>query len=139
MTTIHDPAFGVMSYDFLWEKQEQITLWGKEYTLRIEARAETEHDSTISAPQQQAYLQSRKLLELEQNSCLNTLCNYCKEVLGVECSSEEFLHDNHPTSLFFALGGNWGLLFDSPYDEENGIALIRSAGNWSAGPQDVII
>ncbi len=139
MTTIHDPAFGDMSYDFLWEKEECLTLWGKEYTLRVEASAKSEDDPELSASQQQAYLKSKELLAAEQSSCLAALCAYCEAALGISCTAQDFLRHNHPTTLFFSLCGRWGLLFDSAYDEEDGIALMHADGRWSVGPQDILI
>ncbi len=137
--SIHDPIFGDMNYNYLWEKEERCTLWGAERTLRIEAEAEHETDTTLSPKQQQAYRQSKSLLDNEKEACLAALCAYCTANFGTSATAEEFLQRNRPISLYFALNGHWGLLFDSRDDEEHGIALMHADGQWSAGSQDILI
>jgi hypothetical protein len=35
--------------------------------------------------------------------------------------------------------GEWGILLESEYDTEDGIALMYSDEQWVAGPQEILI
>jgi hypothetical protein len=137
---INDPVFGKMKYDWEWEKEEGISMFGKTYNLNVIAQSKSDEDTAISEVQQKAYKFFKENFSSLEESALNILLNYCQNELEIpDCSQKVFFENSLPISLFFAITGEWGILFDSKFDEENGIALMFSNGKFLAGPQDILI
>ena len=138
---INDPSFGIMEYDFQWEKQDKFIFGNKEYLVSIVAQSRTDDEKEISQIQRDAYNFYKTHFESMESSCLDCLVTYCREVLEIsDCPDSKGITEYiTPTTLFFALGGKWGILFESDYDPEDGIAAMYSNGEWEAGKQDILI
>ena len=137
---INDSVFGKMNYDFDWTKDEEINLWGKAYTLGIIVQSEDGENIPISKLQQDAYSFFKSNFSLLEEKAMSALLNYCRGILDIDdCSRDYFLAHSKPTAIFFSLNGDWGILFDSDFDEENGITVMFSNGEFMVGPQDILI
>jgi len=138
--TINDPIFGNMEYDCEWEKKEQISLWNKIYNVQIIVQSEDDADDSISKVQRDAYIFFKEKFSEMAEHGLSELVSYCKTILEFKsCSEKTFFESSTPIAIFFAINGDWGILFDSRFDEENGIALMFSGDHWKVGPQDILI
>lgn len=137
---IQDSVFGTMNYDYQWEKFEELSLWGKQYNIQIIAQSLSDDETEISEIQRTAYLQFKKMFSSLAESGLQKLLNYCRNYLEVSnCDVEMFWKNNQPSAVFFSITGEWGILFESEFDPENGIALMFSKNHWIAGPQEILI
>ena len=135
-----DPVFGEMEYDFQWQKDETIELWGKSYSVQIVAQSEDDDDTEISQVQRDAYVFFKSNFASLAESGMESILNYCVEDLGLSnCTRADFLANSKPTTVFFALSGAWGILFDTTYSQEDGIALMYSDGQWVVDTQDILI
>ena len=43
------------------------------------------------------------------------------------------------TSIYFARDGSWGMLFESKYDVENGLAILFNNDSMIVNSQDVLL
>ncbi len=137
---INDPVFGVMSYDYQWEKFEDLSLWGKPYHIQIIAQSSSDDETEISEIQRTAYLQFKERFASLAESGLQKLLAYCRDTLEIaDCNVETFWKNSQPSSVFFAVTGEWGILFESEFDSEDGIALMFSSEQWVVGPQEILI
>lgn len=137
---IQDSVFGAMSYDYQWEKFEDLSLWGKPYHIQIIAQSSSDDETEISEIQRAAYLQFKERFASLADSGLQELLAYCRSTLEIaDCDVETFWKNNQPSSVFFAVTGEWGILFESEFDSEDGIALMFSEGQWVVGPQEILI
>lgn len=139
--SINDPVFGTMEYDFQWIKHETIIFCGREYSVSVVAQSRNDTEKEISQIQQEAYSFFKTHLELLESSIIDCLEKYCKEILEIDnCPSSDLILDyNTPTTIFFAVDGSWGILFESDFDSEDGIAIKYINGNWDIGKQDILI
>lgn len=137
---INDLIFGEMTYDYQWEKEDDVILWGKSFHVQIIVQSEDDNTPDILDIQRDAYCFFKKnITQLENMGCA-TLLDYVNNVLEIsECGENNFLEYNIPTAIFFSVTGEWGILFESEYDSEDGIALMFSDGQWVAGPQEILI
>ena len=99
-----DPVFGKMEYDFQWQKDETIELWGKSYSVQIVAQSEDDDDTEISQVQRDAYVFFKSNFASLAESGMESILNYCVEDLGISnCTKVDFLANSKPTTIFFAL------------------------------------
>ena len=139
---IDDPVFGKMVYDYEWEKTETIVLGGKEWTVLVIAQSRTDDEVEISEKQRESYIFFKDHIDELLDSGINALLSYCSDKLDVpSCTEESFWRNNSPVSIFFSSveTGVWGILFESEYSPEDGIALKYSNQKWDVGPQDILI
>ena len=137
---INDLIFGKMTYDYQWEKDDDVILWGKSFRVQIIVQSEDDDNPDILDIQKKAYCFFKEnIAQLEDMGC-ETLLDYINNVLEIsDCGKNNFLENNTPTAIFFAVTGEWGILWESEYDSENGIALVYSDDQWTAGPQEILI
>ena len=55
---VNNSVFGLMEYDFQWEKTEKISIFKKEYDITISAEAYSEEN--ISKKQEESYLKFKE-------------------------------------------------------------------------------
>lgn len=140
MKTITDKTFGKMTYNYQWERQEDVDLWGRHLTLLLAVESETDDDESISTRQCESYLDFKSRIHDFEEEMLVQLVSYCRSELGIDgCNAANFMIYNTASTLFFPLSGGWAVLFDSDYDEENGLAVAVRAGQIEVGAQDIIL
>ena len=137
---INDSIFGEMTYDYQWEKEDDVILWEKTFHVQIIVQSEDDNAPDISDIQRDAYCFFKKNIAQLENMGCETLLDYINNVLEIsDCRENNFLENNTPTAIFFSVTGEWGILFESEYDSEDGIALMYSDEQWVAGPQEILI
>lgn len=137
---IHDSIFGEMIYNHQWEKEDDVTLWGKPFHVQIIVQSDDDDTPDILDAQKESYCFFKENFAQLENIGRDTLLNYINNVLEISnCDENNFLENNTPTAIFFAVTGEWGILFESGYDPEDGIALMFSNDQWLAGPQEILI
>ena len=137
---INDLIFGEMTYDYQWEKEDDVILWGKSFHVQIIVQSDDDDNPSILDIQKKAYCFFKEnIVRLEKTGC-DALLDYINNILGFsDCDANNFLDNNTPTAIFFSITGEWGILFESDYDSGNGIALMYSGEQWIVGPQDILI
>jgi hypothetical protein len=140
MKTINDEVFGQLTYDFQWERPEDVTILGRPYRLLLTIESESDDDESVLKVQQDAYRNfSTQHAALEHEIELR-LIQYCQTELGISyCDESEFWAHNTPTSIFFPLSGGWAIMFDSDYDEESGLTAVVCGNQIEVGSQDIIL
>ena len=140
MRTINDEAFGKLTYNNQWERPFQVSLWGSPRNLWLIVESETDEDESVSRIQRSAYEDFLARHEVVEHKMLTKLVQFSREELGVgDCTEDNFLQHSEPSSLFFPLSGEWAILFESDYDEEEGLAAVVRDGQIEVGPQDIIL
>lgn len=140
MKTINDEVFGQLTYDFQWERPEDVTILGRSYRLLLSIESESDDDESVSKLQQDAYRDFSTQHAALEHEILQRLIQYCQTELGVShCDENEFWSHNTPTSIFFPLSGGWAIMFDSDFDEESGLTAVVRGGQIEVGSQDIIL
>ncbi|RDU64940.1 hypothetical protein CQA53_07230 [Helicobacter didelphidarum] len=135
MKTINDKVFGTMQYDSSWEKQDNLLLFSKTYSIQVVARAYDE--APITDTQRENYANYKAFLMQNEAEIKQKLQEYCKKTYELENPNlEEILT---PTTLYFDRDDSWGVLFDTDCDMENGLAFFIIKGKIEINIQDMFL
>lgn len=132
--TIKDKVFGEMEYKHSWIKKDSFIFLGKPYMVNVIAQAY--RDDNILASQQSNYSNFRNYLEEHQEFIEKKLAKYCKEVLNIDIALSECIE---PKTIIFERDDSWGILFDTDYDIENGVALFFINDEIKVDRQDIFL
>lgn len=136
MEMIENKVFGKLTYDFQWEKQENVTFWGKEFSVTIIVEALP--DETITKLQESNYESIKENDEILTIDDFSLIKKYLYEDYELDISDYEDLF-NHaiPQSILYKQNGKVVVLFDLEEDELGfGIEILP---NKSIGVQDLYI
>ena len=131
-----DPVFGAIEFKYLWKKNENLLLWGKEFPISIHV-ADLDEEGILPI-QREAYQKSWPHISEFIESNKGTLLKYIQELAGVPLSKniDDYLT---PRSLLFERDGSWGVLFDCDFDLEHGVALIFKEESFQVSSQSDFI
>ena len=129
-----DKVFGEMEYKHSWTKKDNFSFLGKTYTVNITAQA-YKGDKILDS-QQFSYSNYKNFLQDHESIIREKLTKYCKSTYGINISVEECLI---PRTIIFERDGSWGILFDTDYDVENGVAIFIVNEKIQVGPQDLFL
>lgn len=144
--TCKDNAFGEMSYKHRWYKQQSISMFGKDWTITIAAKAYS--GKPITKEQRKAYTAFCKnekdmvntigeQLKSYVNENLNSLAEYwigARAVFNVN----ELVQMVTPKTILFKQDGTTLALLDCVWDIENGIA-VKLTPTIDVGSQDLFL
>ena len=139
-------VFGIMKYDYEWEKVDEIKLFEKEYNITIIAEAFPDED--ISKEQEESYLKFKK----NEKSYIETIENKLKEYINENLEdlatywvgARKIINITdlpkvvEPKSILFQQDGTILFLAECEWDIENGIA-VKLYPEVEVGPQDIFI
>ena len=140
--------FGVMKYDYEWEKVDidEIKLFGKEYNITIIAEAFPGEE--ISKEQEESYLKFKENEKSYIETIENELKKYVNENLedlatywvGVRkiINITDLAKVVETKSILFQQDGTIVFLAECEWDIENGIA-VKLYPEVEVGPQDIFI
>ena len=131
---IKDKVFGEMEYKHSWTKQDSFIFLGKPFMVNVVAQAYKGDD--ILESQQQNYINFRNYLEEHKDNVQKILEDYCKATYSANIELNKYLE---PKTIIFERDGSWGILFDTDYDIENGIALFIIDNKIKVGTQDLFL
>lgn len=131
MKSIEDKVFGVMSYKHAWKKEAMMDLWGEQYPIQVVAQAYSGEE--ITDIQRDQYKKYPSILQESQEQIKDEIKTYIQEFYG---QSADVKSDVTPTSVVFCRKGNWGVLFETKYDRENGLAVFFDNQQIKIGTQD---
>jgi len=134
MEKIKDIVFGEMIYKYSWTKKDSFIFLGKTYTVNITAQAYK--GDKILESQQENFKKFKDFLNEHSNNIEQKLKEYLKNMLKVEGSLTDLLE---PKTIIFERDNSWGILFETEYDIENGIALFIKNNAIKVGTQDEFI
>jgi len=134
MERLIDKAFGEMEYKHSWTKKEAFLFLDKAYVVNIVAQAYK--GDVILESQQLNYTSYKKFLEDNGDKIVEKLKEYCKSNFNIEVSLDKCLI---PKTIIFERDGSWGILFDTDYDIENGIAVFFIKEKIKIGSQDLFL
>lgn len=143
---VNNSIFGLMEYDFQWEKIEKVSIFKKEYNITIIAEAFPDED--ISKEQEESYLKFKK----NEKSYIETIENKLKEYINENLEDlatywvgarkiiniSDLAKVVEPKSILFQQDGTIVFLAECEWDIENGIA-VKLYPEVEVGPQDVFI
>ncbi|WP_339064593.1 DUF6985 domain-containing protein [Fusobacterium animalis] len=139
-------VFGIMKYDYEWEKVDEIKLFEKEYNITIIAEAFPDED--ISKEQEESYLKFKE----NEKSYIETVENKLKEYVNENLEDlatywvgarkiiniTDLAKVVEPKSILFQQDGTIVFLAECEWDIENGIA-VKLYPEVEVGSQDVFI
>ena len=138
---VNNSIFGLMEYDFQWEKIEKVSIFKKEYNITIIAE-------DISKEQEESYLKFKK----NEKSYIETIENKLKEYINENLEDlatywvgarkiiniSDLAKVVEPKSILFQQDGTIVFLAECEWDIENGIA-VKLYPEVEVGPQDIFI
>ena len=143
---INNSVFGLMEYDFQWEKTGKISIFKKEYDITISAEAYSEEN--ISKEQEESYLKFKENEKFYIETIENKLKEYINENLedlatywvGARkiINPSDLTKVVEPKSILFQQDGSIIFLAECEWDIENGIA-VKLYPEVEVGPQDIFI
>jgi hypothetical protein len=131
---IIDKVFGEMEYKYSWTKKDSFLFLDKAYAVNVTAQAYKGDD--ILESQQSNYSNYRKYFEENKAEIKEKLIEYCKSTYNTEALLEECLI---PKTIIFERDSSWGILFDTDYDVEDGVAVFIINEKIQVGPQDLFL
>ena len=143
---VNNSIFGLMEYDFQWEKIEKVSIFKKEYDITISAEAYSEEN--ISKKQEESYLKFKE----NEKSYIGTIENKLKEYINENLEDlatywvgarkiiniSDLAKVVEPKSILFQQDGTIVFLAECEWDIENGIA-VKLYPEVEVGPQDIFI
>lgn len=143
---VNNSIFGLMEYDFQWEKIEKVSIFKKEYNITIIAEAFPDED--ISKEQEESYLKFKK----NEKSYIETIENKLKEYINENLEDlatywvgarkiiniSDLAKVVEPKSILFQQNGTIVFLAECEWDVENGIA-VKLYPEVEVGSQDIFI
>jgi len=129
-----DEIFGQLEHKYNLYKYEIINLFGKDYQVKIVV--ENDGTNTILEVQQNNYKEYLKYINENQEKIIDLIKQYFLDVYNENIDMQR---DIKPISIYFAREGDWGILFDTNIDEENGFAIFVKDSKLSIGTQDTFI
>lgn len=143
---VNNSVFGLMEYDFQWEKIEKVSIFKKEYDITISAEAYSEEN--ISKKQEESYLKFKE----NKKSYIETIEDKLKEYINENLEDlatywvgarkiiniTDLAKVVEPKSILFQQDGTILFLAECEWDIENGIA-VKLYPEVEVGPQDVFI
>ena len=143
---INNMVFGLMQYDYQWEKFERINIFKKEYDISIIVEAFPDED--ISKEQEESYLKFKENEKIYIETIENHLKEYINENLEDLASYwvgarkiiniPDLAKVIEPKSILFQQDGTILFLAECEWDIENGIA-VKLYPEVEVGPQDIFI
>ena len=143
---INNMVFGLMQYDYQWEKFERINIFKKEYDISIIVEAFPDED--ISKEQEESYLKFKENEKIYIETIENHLKEYINENLEDLASywvgARKIINITdlakviEPKSILFQQDGTILFLAECEWDIENGIA-VKLYPEVEVGPQDIFI
>ena len=131
---IIDKVFGEMEYKHSWTKKDSFLFLDKAYAVNVTAQAYKGDDILVS--QQSNYSNYRKYFEENKAEIKEKLIEYCQSTYNTDALLEECLI---PKTIIFERDGSWGILFDTDYDVEDGVAVFIINEKIQVGPQDLFL
>ncbi|ASM37017.1 DUF6985 domain-containing protein [Campylobacter sputorum] len=135
MKTINDKIFGELVYKHSWKKNDKIIFFEQEQDINIIVKAYNEDDGILES-QRENYLKCKKFIAENTNAIYGNLQDYCKKYYEVSESIEDILTI---TSLYFGRDGAWGILFESKYDVEDGLAIFFKDDKMIVDTQNILL
>ena len=143
---INNMVFGLMQYDYQWEKFERINIFKKEYDISIIVEAFPDED--ISKEQEESYLKFKE----NEKIYIETIENHLKEYINENLEDlatywvgarkiiniTDLAKVVEPKSILFQQDGTILFLAECEWDIENGIA-VKLYPEVEVGPQDIFI
>lgn len=151
MNIINDNVFGEMRYEYSWEKDEKLTAFGSEKTIKIVAEAYT--GQGILDIQRDNYKKYKEQLNCVLPKIPGILLKYYQDNYDIIASyidipekiNKENINEQlivklvRIKTLYFARNGRYGWLCDCAWDEENGISIVLSDKEPIVKEQDYLI
>lgn len=134
-----DHVFGKMVYDYSWEKEDVISLFGKQWPIYVVARAFP--NRPILDAQRESYIRFiEEFKETLPHELIMLLLDYVRkqEEKLDKITEDDLATVVTPESLLFKQDGVSLLLFDCTWDEEHGIA-VQFYPEIKIGPQDLFL
>lgn len=134
MERINDIVFGEMIYKHSWTKKDSFIFLDKAYVVNITAQAYK--GDNILESQQENFRNFKDFINNNSKNIEQNLKDYLKNMFNIEGSLTDLIE---PKTIIFERDNSWGILFETDYDIENGIALFIQNDEIKVCPQDEFI
>jgi hypothetical protein len=140
---VNDLVFGNMEYNHGWYKAEKINFWGEDVEVRVVASSFGKKE--INQSQRDNYQFFKSTINDISRQSMEALKKYLSEnarIYEIEPNADlDYARIKQlvtPGTIIFQSDGSFGILCDSPLDEEHGIG-IQVKPNYEVGPQDILL
>jgi hypothetical protein len=136
MKKIQDEVFGeVVFSNFSWKKNIDVKIWGEQVSLEVNVNDLDENG--ISDIQRKKYVQVKDVISEYIDDNLEKFIEHCKNSFDLpNMVSSDISSNMKPQRVVFQRDGSWGILFDTEYDIEHGIALFFTDNDVRVDIQD---
>jgi len=136
MKKVNDPVFGDIKFEnFSWNTKLNTNIWGKQFPLVVNIN--DLDDEGITETQRQSYSTIKENISKYIDDNVDKFIEYISTSLGESgISSSDIKSQLIPKTLVIQRDGTWGILFDTDYDIEHGIALFFKNGSAYVDIQD---
>lgn len=147
MIKMNDKVFGELSYSTAWKSLYDITLFKKPYTISLIVEENDDESKNIREEQRDSYVFFLKNISSIEKTIEHILISYTKEFLSEynrEAEDEDTIKKSiEPTAIIFPMvlddgDVNFGFLFESKFDPENGIGIQYLNGDYEVSTQDIL-
>ncbi|VGO22196.1 DUF6985 domain-containing protein [Pontiella sulfatireligans] len=150
--TTTDSAFGAMKFDYGWCKEEDISFFGK--TITVEVLAEAEVGQPISDIQRNLYTRFCNEIKTLSATALEALRAYYSEnhpfiIMQMDFPGKlpepdritdiDLINMVIPKTVFFPQDNLYAILCDSPWEPQEGLAIIICDDAVSIGIQSEVL
>ncbi len=134
LKTINDSVFGEITYKHSWFKEDEVIFFGKLQKVKIKIKAFK--DEEILQSQRDNYKIFKWFIQQNLSEIYKNLQEYCEKFYKTNENIEQILE---LMSIYFARDGSWGMLFESKYDVENGLAIFFNNDSMIVNSQDMLL
>jgi hypothetical protein len=134
LKTINDSVFGEIAYKHSWFKEDEVIFFGKLQKVKIKIKAFK--DEEILQSQRDNYKIFKWFIQQNLSEIYKNLQEYCEKFYETNEKIEQILE---LTSIYFARDNLWGMLFESKYDAENGLAIFFNNDSMIVNSQDMLL
>ena len=151
MKQVNDSVFGIMEYNYAWEKTDVISAFGRDFEVKVVAEANDNQD--IIDVQRKAYSTYLNNFTRYMISIPDVLLDYYKtnyNSISSNVNIPERININNINkelivklikirSVYFSRKGTYGWLCECAWEPEHGIAIVLSTESPLITEQDYLI
>lgn len=129
-----DEVFGYMTYKHSWVGHTKVEFFGQEKEVEVIAKAYSGED--ILDSQRENFKKFKDYLAQNVEKIIVSLQDYCDNIYQVDMAVYHILDLR---SIYFGRKGEWGLLFESACDVEDGLCLMFEGDNMIIDTQGALL
>ncbi|SKA52328.1 DUF6985 domain-containing protein [Photobacterium toruni] len=142
-----DKVFGELTFSTAWKRSYDVIFFDKLYKILLIVEENDDDRKTIREEQRDSYIYYSQNKVIIEKKIEEILISYTKEFLSEygmkEENEDKIINSIEPTVIIFPMvlddgDLNFGFLFESKFDPENGVGIQYINGNYEVSTQDIL-